>query len=130
MTVAPLQTVPPLQVDPATGGPLALFGTFVLAAVFYSITLHIAARYVLGDAPVGRAFYVGVLLALVAVLLQRRGPAVVIAATVTFDAFLISAIYRLSWKSTALVTVIHYTVSVLVGITIYNLIALISTAPA
>jgi hypothetical protein len=120
----------PAQLDPAAGGPLAFLGTFVLAAIFYALTLHVAARYVLGDAPVKRALLVGPVLAVAAILLQRYGPAVVIASTLALDAFAISAVYRLSWKSTAFVAVIHYTVAVIVGITIFNLIALLSTAPA
>lgn len=119
-----------VQLDPVAGGPLAIAGTLVVTALFYSLTLHVAARYVLGDAPIQRAFVVGPMLAVAALLLQRWGPAVVIATTLALDAFAISAIYRLSWRKTALVAIVHYTVAVIAGITIFNLVALLSTAPA
>jgi len=119
----------PAQLDPAAGGPIAFLGTFLVAAAFYAITLHVAARYVLGDVPIERALLVGPVLAVAAILLQRYGPAVVIAATLALDAFAISAVYRLSWRSTTLVAVVHYTVAVIAGITVFNLVALLSTAP-
>lgn len=122
--------LPPIQIDPAARGPIAFLGTFLVAAVFYSLTLHIAARYVLGDVPIKRAFVVGVVLAGAAMLLQQYGPAIVIVTTLGLDAFAISAVYRLSWKSTAFVAVIHYTVAVIAGITVFNLVALLSTVPA
>lgn len=118
-----------LQLDPSRGGPIAFFGTFVVLFVLYGLTLHVAARYVLGDVPVKRAFAVGAILAAVSLLLQRYEPAVAIAATFAVDAFAISAVYRLSWRSTALVAVAHYTVTVIAGITLVNLLALLSTAP-
>jgi len=121
--------LPLAQLDPSTGGPLAFFGTFLVFAVLYGLTLHVAARYVLGDVPLKRAFAVGAALAVASLLLQRYGPAVSIVATLALDAFLISAIYRLSWRSTALVAVVHYTVTVIAGVTLVNVLALLSTAP-
>jgi hypothetical protein len=118
------------QLDPATGTPLAFLGTFLVAAVFYTATLFVAARYVLGDAPLSRAAIVGVTLAAASLLLQRYQPAIVIVTTLALDAFAISAVYRLSWRSTALVAVVHYTVAVIAGITLFNLFALLQTAPA
>jgi hypothetical protein len=123
------QVLVPAQLDPAAGGPIAFLGTFLVAAIFYALTLHLAARYVLGDVPLQRAFVVGPILALAAILLQRYGPAIVIVATLGLDAFAISAVYRLSWRSTALVAVAHYTLAAIVGITIFNLVALLQTAP-
>ena len=119
----------PAQLDPVAGSPVAFVGTFLVAAIFYSLTLFVAARYVLGDAPLKRAVVVGVVLAVASMLLQRYEPAIVIAVTLALDAFAISAVYRLSWKSTALVAVAHYTVAVIAGITVFNLVALLQTAP-
>ncbi|WP_435348285.1 DUF7473 family protein [Haloarchaeobius sp. HRN-SO-5] len=120
----------PAQLDPSAGTPVAYVGTFLVAALFYSVTLHIAARNVLGDVPIKRAFVVGPMLGLVSVLLQQYGPAVVIAVTVLVDAVAISVVYRLDARLTAFVAVIHYTVSVILGFTLFNLYALLSTAPA
>jgi hypothetical protein len=119
-----------LQIEPATAGPLAFLGTLLVFTALYGTTLHIAARYVLGDVPVKRAFAVGAALALASLLLQRYGPGITLAVTIALDVFLISAIYRLSWRRTALVAIVHYTVTVIVGFTLYNLIALLATAPA
>ncbi|WP_439028261.1 DUF7473 family protein [Haloarchaeobius sp. DT45] len=119
----------PAQLDPATGTPVAFLGTFLVAALFYAVTLHIAARNVLGDVPVKRAFLVGPILAAVSLLLQRRGPAVVILVLLVLDAFLINWVYDLDRRGTAFVAVIHYTVAVILGFTLFNLFTLLSTAP-
>ena len=108
---------------------VALVGTFLLAVLFYGVTAHIAARYVLGDVPLVRAFAVGVVPAIIAFALQAYGPAVVIALSAAADFFAFKAIYRLRYRTTVVVTLAHYTVSALVGITIFNLVRLLSTAP-
>jgi hypothetical protein len=120
----------PAQLDPAAGTPAAYVGTFLVAAVFYSVTLHIAARNVLGSVPVKRAFIVGPVVALVSVLLQQYGPAVVILVTLVTDAFAIRTVYRLNPRNTAFVAVIHYTVAIILGFTLFNLYRLLLTAPA
>lgn len=134
MTAGPLATrmvgLTPLQLDPSAGTPVAYVGTFLVATLFYSVTLHIAARNVLGDVPVKLAFVVGPMLALVSLLLQQYGPAVVLPVTLVADAVAINLVYRLDAKLTAFVSVIHYTVAVILGFTLYNLVALLSTAPA
>ena len=108
---------------------VALVGTFLLAVLFYGVTAHIAARYVLGDVPVARAFIVGVAPAVVSFALQAYHPLVVIPLAVAADFFAIRAVYRLKYLSAGLVTVAHFTVSAILGITLYNLVALLSTAP-
>jgi hypothetical protein len=108
---------------------VALVGTFLLAVLFYSATAHIAARYVLGDVPVKRAFLVGVVPAVVAFALQAYGPAVVILVSASADFFTIRAVYRLKFRTAGIVTLAHYTVAALAGITIFNLVRLLSTAP-
>jgi len=118
-----------LQLDPASGGPIAYLGTFLLASVFYGVTAFIAARYVLGAVPLLRALVVGAVLAAVSLLLQQFGPAVVIPVTVAADFVAIQQVFDLELRPTALVTVIHFTVAVILGITIFNLIRLLATAP-
>lgn len=117
------------QLDPATGGPLAYVGTFLAATAFYGLTLHIAARYVLGDVRVTQAFTVAPALALVSILLQQWGPAVVAVVTVSVAYAAVHAVYDLSHKMTAFVTLIYYTVSVILGVLIYNLVFLAGRAP-
>lgn len=117
------------QVTPAGGGPLAYAGTFLLATAFYALTVHLAARYVLGDVPLRRALAVGTVPAATTLLLQQYGPAASIAVAVVADALAIHAVYRIRVSLTAAVTVIHYTVSVLLGLTLFNLLRLAATAP-
>lgn len=108
---------------------VALVGTFLLAVLFYGVTAHVAARYVLGDVPLARAFAVGLVPAVIAFALQAYGPALVIAVSAAADFFAIKAVYRLRYRTTVVVTLAHYTVSALVGITIFNLVRLLATAP-
>ena len=116
-------------IEPAAGGPLAYLGTFLLATAFYSITLHIAARYVLGTVRLKHAFTVGPILALASILLQQWGPLVVAPFLIALAYTSIMIVYDLGYKLTLLVSVIYYTVAVLVGFTIFNLWFLIGTAP-
>lgn len=108
---------------------VALVGTFLLAVLFYSVTAHIAARYVLGDVPVKRALLVGVVPAVIAFALQAYGPAVIILVSASADFFTIRAVYRLKYKTAGFVAMAHYTVSALAGIAIFNLVRLLGTAP-
>ncbi|MDX1747395.1 MAG: hypothetical protein R3324_15775 [Halobacteriales archaeon] len=119
----------PAQLNPATGPPEAFVGTFLLATAFYAVTAHIAARYVLGDVPFVRAARVGPVPALVGLALQQWGPAVVIAVSVVVDYVAIRYSYRLSLKMAGAVSLIHYTVSAIAGITVFNLVRLLGTMP-
>ncbi|MFC4988998.1 MULTISPECIES: DUF7473 family protein [Saliphagus] len=117
------------QIDPAAGGPIAYLGTVLLATLFYGVTLHIAARYVLGDVPVRRAFTVAPLLGVFSLALQRAGPAITAAVTVAVAYVAIHVVYDLSHRLTALVAVIYYTVAFLVGLVVVNVLTLLGGAP-
>ncbi len=117
------------DIEPAAGGPLAYLGTFLLATAFYGITLHIAARYVLGTVRLKRAFTVGPMLALASILLQQWGPLVVVPFLVAMAYTSILVVYDLSYKLALLVSIVYYTVAVLVGFTIFNIYFLLGTAP-
>jgi hypothetical protein len=123
--VAPL----PLQSVPESGGPLAFLGTFVLTALFFGLTAHIAARYVLGDVPVRRALVVGVVPAVAVTALIRFPPVVIIPAALLGDFLALRAVYRLRYRTTALVAIVHYTVSVLLAVVVGNTLRILSTAP-
>lgn len=125
--VLPLWTV--IQLSPAGGPPQAYLGTFLLAAAFYAVTAHIAARYVLGSVPVRRAVIVGTVPAALGLLLQQYGPALVIVVSLLADYVAIRFTYRLSLRLAAAVSVVHYTVSAILGITLFNLVRLIGTMP-
>ncbi|MCU4753552.1 hypothetical protein OB919_16435 [Halobacteria archaeon AArc-curdl1] len=117
------------DIEPATGGMLAYLGTFLVTTLFYGITLHIAARYVLEYVSIKRAFTVAPVLAAVLLLLQQWGPLIVVPFTVTLAYALILVVYDLSYKLAALVALIYYTVAVIVGFTIFNIWFLLGTAP-
>lgn len=117
------------QLEPATGPPVAVFGTFLLAAAFYALTAHVAARYVLGSVPLLPAAGVGLVLAGVSLLLRSYGPASVITASLLADVVVINRLYGIDWRPTVLVAVVHYTVSAILGITLFNLVRLLATAP-
>ncbi|WP_255169473.1 DUF7473 family protein [Natrononativus amylolyticus] len=116
-------------IDPAAGGPLAYLGTFLVATAFYGVTLHIAARYVLGDVRVRRAFTVAPALALTSLLLQQWGPVVVIPVTLAIAYTAILIVYDTDYKLTLLISVIYYTVAALIGFTVFNVVRLLGTAP-
>lgn len=118
-----------LQVAPAAGGPLALGGTFVLLSVLFATTAHIAARYVLGSVPAWRAMLVGPVPAAITLGLQQYPTVVMILVGVSGDFAAIWAVYRVRPRDVALITGVHYTVSVILSITLASLIALLNTAP-
>jgi hypothetical protein len=117
----------PLQADPTGGGPLALVVTFLLVALFYAVTLHLAATFFIGDVPSQRAAYVSPVPALVSLLLQQYGTAsglvspsigagVTVLATLIADAFAISFVYRLRWSSTIPLTLLHFGFAAVLGV--------------
>ncbi|EMA43999.1 DUF7473 family protein [Halococcus saccharolyticus] len=117
-----------LQVSPTAGGPLAYLGSFVLFAVVYSVTAHIAARNVLGDVPLRRAGIVGVAIAVVVLLLQQYG-AIAFVVALAVDFVVIRYVYRLRYRTTGLVTFVHLVVSILLTIATLSLVRLLGTAP-
>ena len=100
------------------GGLTAVVGTLLLAAAFYTVTVHVAARFVLGKTPLVRAVVVGVVLAVVQFLLQQYGPAVTIAVTAVADLLAIRMVYRLKFRSAAVVAAAHYAIAVVAGLAV------------
>jgi len=112
----------------ATGGALVSYvGTFLALTVGYAFTVHVAARYVLGRTPVRRALLVGAVPALFSLALQRYAAAIVLVLLVDLAA--ISLVYRISWKRAVLVALMHYAVTVVVTIALFNVIRLFASAP-
>lgn len=118
-----------LQVSPTAGGLIAYLGSFVLFAVVYSVTAHIAARNVLGDVPLRRAGVVGIAIAVVVLLLQQYG-AIAFVVALAVDFVVIRYVYRLRYRTTGLVTLVHLVVSILLTIATLSLVRLLGTAPA
>jgi hypothetical protein len=126
-----------LQVDPTGGGLLALVVTFLVAWVFYAVTLHLAATFFIGEVPTQRAATAGAAPALVSILLGRwgleavgfvspsLGVAVVLLATLVADAIAISSVYRISWVPTAALTALHLAIATILGVALNNIFGLV-----
>ena len=114
-----------------TAVPIAVVGTVALFALFLSVTAHIAARNVLGDVPLKAAFLVGPGPAAVAIVTAAFGvlPILGLLVAVAVDALLIWHVYDLDSRLTALVTGIHFVVSVILGAVLFGVLTLINTAP-
>lgn len=107
------------QADVTGGGVLAVVVTFLLAWVFYAVTLHLAAVFFIGEVPSQRAATAAVAPAVVSMLLGRYGVAgsvlispgvdfaVAFVATLLVDAVAIRSVYRLSPKPTTALTLLH-----------------------
>lgn len=118
-----------LQIEPASGDPLAFVGTFILLSILFAVTAHIAARYVLGDVPVTRALLVGPVPAGITLLLQEYSPAIMLLVGLTGDWLVIWRVYQVQPRQVFLITAVHYAVSVLLSLSIASLLALLGTAP-
>ncbi|MFT4883410.1 MAG: hypothetical protein ACI8U4_000916 [Natronomonas sp.] len=112
----------PLQADLVGGGPLALAVTFVLVALFYAVTLHLAALWVLGDEPHQRAVAVSPVPAAISMFFEAAGPLIV--AVLAFLATLVAVrhVYKLTTKGAALLTTFHYAIAVILGFALRNLL--------
>jgi hypothetical protein len=121
--------LPIAQIDPARGSPLAYLGTFLVGALFYALTAHVAARYVLGDVPYRRALVVGVVPAAVTVLLSAAPIPVILVAAFLADLVAFRQVYRVRTTLAALIAVVHYTVTIILILTIRALVELLATAP-
>lgn len=110
-----------LQVDATGGGPLAVLVTFLVATLFYAVTLHLAAVFVLGDVSSRRAVLVAPAPAILSLVGQRYGPAIVLAITFVGDVLAISLVYRLRARSALLLATFHVTFAVILGLALAGL---------
>ncbi len=118
--------------DPATAlqtsvdlfgrGPVALVITFLVATVFYALTLHLAATFFLGDVPTQHAAAAAPVPALTSLLLQQWGPAVVIPVTLFGDFLAIRYAYDLETRGAAALTLLHFAFATVLGIALLNLL--------
>ena len=118
----------PLQ---SSASPVAVAGTFASFALFLSITAHIAARNVLGDVAVRRAFLVGPVPAAVAVVFATFGwnSFLGILLALAADATFVKYAYGRSRRLTAYITFIHAVVSVILGSILVASFFLFRSAP-
>jgi len=116
-------------VEPAGGTPLQYVATFVGGWLLFGFTAHAAAAFVLGDVPWKRGFLVGLAPAVVTVALVLYDPLVIVAVGLAADFAAVHAVYRVRYRTTAFVVVMHYTVSLALVLLAANLLALLGTAP-
>lgn len=111
--------------------PIAVLGTTVLFALFLSVTAHLAARNVLGDADPRRALYVGPLPAVVAVVGGAFAvtPAVTVPLALALDAAMFAWSYDRDARAAAAMTVLHVVITVLLGVVIGGIALLLGTRP-
>lgn len=111
------------------GVALTLVATFLVVAFGFCLTLHIAARYVLGDVPIRNAIAgavpAGIVFALT--LAGQPIPAGIIA--IAADVIVIESVYGIAYRWAGLVTLIHFTVSIIIAFALRNLLLLLETAP-
>lgn len=118
------------------GGLFAVFVTFLLATVFYAVTLHLAATFFIGDVPSQRAAYVAPVPGLTSVLLQQYGVAdgvvspglgvaIVLGVTLVADAIAISFVYRLKWSSAVPLTLLHFAFAAVLGVALGNILGVL-----
>ncbi|WP_101295140.1 DUF7473 family protein [Halegenticoccus soli] len=115
----------------SVGSPLAIAGTFGLFALFLTLTAHIAARNVLGDVEVKKAFAVGPVPAAIGVVSTALGVNSFLALLVAVlaDAGMIRYLYGRSAGVTAYITLIHVVVSVILGTVLFGVLFLATSAP-
>jgi hypothetical protein len=119
------------------GGLLAIFVTFLVATLFYAVTLHLAATFFIGEVPSQRAAYVAPVPAATSLLLQQYGRTglgplspslgvgVAVLITLVADAIAISFVYRLKWSSAIPLTILHFAFAAVLGIALNNIFGLI-----
>lgn len=111
------------------GVAITLGATFLVVALGFCLTLHVAARYVLGDVPIRNAL-IGVVPAMIVFALTLAGrPLAAAPVAIAADLIAIRSVYGITYRWAGLVTIVHFTVSFLVGFTLRNLLALLETAP-
>lgn len=115
-----------LQIDPIGSGLFAYIVTFLAAWVFYAVTLHLGALYVIGDTPHQRAALVGAVPAIVSLAIQPYSPLVAVVLAFLSDGAAIHLVYRLQRRGTALLALAHYAIAVILGFALFNIITLLS----
>lgn len=110
--------------------PLGVAGGFVLLATLSTLVANTAAYYVLGDAAeFRRAPVVGVATALVALSLVVLPPYAVILLVLVVDFAVISVVYELDRRRAAMITAVHYALTVILALTVQFTLGLYQTAP-
>ena len=115
----------PLQVS-----PVQVVGGFLLLAVLSTFVANTAAYFVLGDdADLRRAVAPGVAMATVMLSAVVLPPYVVIPIALAVDFVAIAFSYELNWRGVAIVTAVHYALTLILALSVNQALALYQTAP-
>lgn len=117
------------QVQPAPGTLGQYVATFLGGWLLFTFTAHVAATYILGDVPWKRAVLVGLAPAVTTIALVRYTPLVIVAVSLAADLAAVHVVYRVKYRTAALVVVMHYVVSLALVLLAANLLAILRTAP-
>ena len=121
--------------------PVGIVGGFVLVAVLSTLLANTAAYYVTGESQLQRSVLPGVAVGLCALLAAALPdqvatfgvvvdrPAVVIPIALVTDAVAVWIAYGLDRRGTAMVTVAHYTLLLVVNFVVQRVLAIYQTAP-
>ncbi|WP_348613579.1 DUF7473 family protein [Halobaculum rarum] len=110
--------------------PAGILGGFLLIAVLSTLLANTAAYFVLGnEAELRQAIPPGVAMALVGLSAAVLSPARVIAIALVVDFVVVRLAYGLDRRGTAMITAMHYTLTVLAAIGIQQILAIYQTAP-
>ncbi|MFC6615473.1 hypothetical protein ACFQAS_10995 [Halopenitus salinus] len=112
-------------------GSIAVLFTIVFFAFGLSVTAHLAARNVLGDVDPKRALLVGPLPAVVGVVggAFSLPAALSVPVAILLDAAAIHRAYGQPPRGTALITFIHFVITVLVTVVVVGVAILIASRP-
>lgn len=121
VTQSPLWSGTPIPGAIGGGGLVALVVTFVVATLFYAVTLHLAAVFFLGDVPSQLAVKAAVVPAVTSLLLQQWGAAVVIPITLLGDLVAIRFSYGIPVRSSVVLTLLHFAFSVALIVPLNNI---------
>jgi hypothetical protein len=119
-----------LQAVPS-GSASQVAGTFVLFGLFFSLTAHLAARSVLGDVELTKALAVGPVMPAISFVFVALGwpGAVAVPLALAADFGLFRYLYTDSGRIAAYLTLIHVVVTIILGVIVFGLLALIRSAP-
>lgn len=114
----------PLQVS-----PVQILGGFLLIATLSSLLANTAAYYVTGESQLGRAILPGVVMSLAGLSASVLPilATVLLALAVDYGAVLFA--FRLDYRRTAMVTVMHFTLIVVVAYVVNSSLAIYQTGP-
>ncbi|MFC7135818.1 DUF7473 family protein [Halobaculum litoreum] len=109
---------------------VGILGGLVLIAVLSTLLANTAAYFLLGDeAELRQAVPPGVAMAIVGLTAAVLPTAAVIALALVVDYVMVYLAYGLNRRGTAIITALHYTLTVLAALGINSVLAIYQTAP-